>query len=52
LLRVLEHVDIIELARRVSQKVVSKDPEMKDPGIADYITEIESRAQADLDESA
>ncbi|MDR0488902.1 MAG: ATP-dependent DNA helicase RecG [Propionibacteriaceae bacterium] len=51
LLRVLEHADIIDLARTVAEKVVAEDPNLTDPGITDYVAEIEARAQADLDES-
>ena len=52
LLRVLDHADIIDLARGIAEQVVARDPEMTDPGVADYVADIESRAEADLDESA
>ena len=52
LLRVLEHTELIELARRVADLAVARDPEMTDPGVADYVAEIEQRSQADLDEQA
>ncbi len=52
LLRVLEHTDLIEVARSVAQQVVERDPDLTDPGVADYVAEIEARAQASLDESA
>ena len=51
LLRVLEHGDIIEQARDIAAQVVARDPAMDDPGIADFVTEIEARAEADLDEA-
>ena len=52
LLRVLDHADIIELARGIAAEVVARDPGMTDPGVADYVADIEARAEADLDESA
>ena len=52
LLRVLDHADIIDLARGIAEQVVAKDPAMSDPGVADYVADIESRAESDLDESA
>ncbi len=51
LLRVLDHADLIESARGVAEQVVRADPGMTDPGVADYVNEIESRADADLGES-
>ena len=51
LLRVIDHADIIEMARGVAREVVEGDPDMTDPGIADYVAEIESRSQAELDEA-
>jgi len=52
LLRVLDHAEIIEAARGIADQVVARDPGMTDPGVADYVADIESRAEADLDESA
>jgi ATP-dependent DNA helicase RecG len=51
LLRVLEHQDMISLARTIAQEVVEKDPDLTDEGIADYVLDINSRAQADFDEA-
>ncbi|MCL2471033.1 MAG: ATP-dependent DNA helicase RecG [Propionibacteriaceae bacterium] len=51
LLRVLDHVEIIVQARHIADEVVRRDPGMSHPGIADYVADIESRADADLDES-
>ncbi|MCL2735544.1 MAG: ATP-dependent DNA helicase RecG [Propionibacteriaceae bacterium] len=51
LLRVLDHADIIDLARQVAEEVVRRDPAMTDPGVADMVADIEARAQADLDDS-
>ena len=51
LLRVLDHAEIIEAARGIAEQVVARDPGMTDPGVADYVADIESRAEADLDES-
>ncbi|MCL1923150.1 MAG: ATP-dependent DNA helicase RecG [Propionibacteriaceae bacterium] len=51
LLKVLEHSQIIELARSIAAEVVTKDPQGLDPGIADYIMDIETRAQGDLEDS-
>ncbi|MCL2784515.1 MAG: ATP-dependent DNA helicase RecG [Propionibacteriaceae bacterium] len=52
LLKVLEHGEIIDLARGLAEEVVRRDPLMTDPGIADYVADVEARAQADLIESA
>ena len=52
LLRVLEHTEIIELARRMADQAVARDPGMSEAGVADYVAEIEQRAEADLDEQA
>ena len=52
LLRVLDHIDIIELARDLARRVTEADPDLTDPGVADYIQDIESRAEAELDEAA
>jgi ATP-dependent DNA helicase RecG len=52
LLRVLEHADLIEQARRVAEAVVQADPDLTDPGVADYVSDIELLAQVDLDEAA
>jgi ATP-dependent DNA helicase RecG len=51
LLKVLEHLDIIELARTVAEQVVQRDPGLTDPGVADYVADIEARAEAELDEA-
>jgi len=52
LLNVLDHADLIEVAREVAAEVVAKDPDMTDPGIADYVADIEQRADITWDESA
>ena len=52
LLRVLEHTDIVEQARAIAEQVVERDPDLTDPGIVDYVNEIEARAEASLEESA
>ncbi|MDR0848518.1 MAG: ATP-dependent DNA helicase RecG [Propionibacteriaceae bacterium] len=51
LLRVIDHADIIDVARGIAEEVVRRDPAMTDPGVADFVREIESRAEADFDES-
>ena len=51
LLRVIDHADIIDVARGIAEEVVRRDPGLSDPGIVDYVREIESRAEAELDES-
>jgi len=50
LLKVLEHTDIIDLARQIAQDVVRRDPKLTDPGVQDYVADIEGRAAIDLDE--
>ncbi|MDR1265382.1 MAG: ATP-dependent DNA helicase RecG [Propionibacteriaceae bacterium] len=52
LLRVLEHADLIEQARGYAALAVERDPGLTDPGVADYVQEIEDLARADLDELA
>jgi len=52
LLRVLDHADIIEAARQVAEQIVQRDPDLTDPGVSDYVAEIEARGEAELDEAA
>ncbi|MDR2973465.1 MAG: ATP-dependent DNA helicase RecG [Propionibacteriaceae bacterium] len=52
LLRVLDHADLIELARDIARQVVERDRAMTDAGVADYVHDIEARADADLAEAA
>ncbi|MDR0782847.1 MAG: ATP-dependent DNA helicase RecG [Propionibacteriaceae bacterium] len=52
LLKVLEHADLIEEARTLAEQAVQKDPTLSDPGVADYVMEIESRAEASLEDAA
>ncbi|MDR0990874.1 MAG: ATP-dependent DNA helicase RecG [Propionibacteriaceae bacterium] len=48
LLNVLEHADIIDQARDLAQRQLDQDPELTDPGVADYVQRIESLAEADI----
>ncbi|MDR0285825.1 MAG: ATP-dependent DNA helicase RecG [Propionibacteriaceae bacterium] len=52
LLRVLDHADLIALARDIADQVVARDPGLTDAGIADYVADIEARAATDLDDAA
>ncbi|MDR1450685.1 MAG: ATP-dependent DNA helicase RecG, partial [Propionibacteriaceae bacterium] len=52
LLRVLEHAELIKQAREAAKRVVAKDPELSDPGVADYVREIELLAETGFDEVA
>jgi ATP-dependent DNA helicase RecG len=52
LLRVLEHVDLIDQARGFAARQVERDPELEDPGVADYVAEVESLARTEIDEAA
>lgn len=51
LLRVLEHADEIALARDIAEQVVARDPKLTDPGVRDYITQIERLAETELGEA-
>jgi ATP-dependent DNA helicase RecG len=52
LLRVLDHADLIDQARGLAQQAVERDPDLTDPGVADYVAEIERLAQTAIDEAA
>ncbi|HIT75304.1 MAG TPA: ATP-dependent DNA helicase RecG [Candidatus Avipropionibacterium avicola] len=47
LIRVLDHVEVIEQARDIAIEAVRRDPELSDPGFVDAITETELAAQED-----
>lgn len=47
LLRVLDHADLIVMAREVAEQVVQADPERADPGIADLVAQAEQLAAGD-----
>jgi len=51
LLRVLEHAEDIALARTLAEQVVERDPQLTDPGIRDYVTQIERLAQGEWQEA-
>jgi ATP-dependent DNA helicase RecG len=51
LLRVLEHADDIAIARTLAERVVAADPHLTDPGIRDYVTQIERLAQGEWQEA-
>lgn len=51
LLRVLDHAEDIAIARALAERVVADDPEMTDPGIRDYVTQIERLAQGEWQEA-
>lgn len=48
--RVLEHADLIDQARVLAQQVVERDPVLSDPGIRDYVHQIETLAADDWSE--
>lgn len=48
LIRVLDHIDIIERAQAVAAEALVRDPELVTPGFADAITETEMIAHEDL----
>ncbi len=48
LIRVLDHIDIIERAQQVAATAIERDPELSTPGFVDAVTEIEMVAQEDL----
>ncbi|MDR1388072.1 MAG: hypothetical protein LBJ44_10930 [Propionibacteriaceae bacterium] len=52
LLRVLEHADLIEQARRSALAAVARDPALADPAVADYVREIEALARTEIDQAA
>ncbi|MDR0960878.1 MAG: ATP-dependent DNA helicase RecG [Propionibacteriaceae bacterium] len=51
LLRVIDHADLIAEARRIAIEAVDRDPDLTDPGVADYVHQIEDLAAADFDEA-
>jgi ATP-dependent DNA helicase RecG len=51
LLRVLEHADEIALARGLAEQVVERDPLLTDPGVRDYVTQVEQLAQGEWQEA-
>jgi len=51
LLRVLEHADEIALARRLAEQVVERDPGLGDPGVRDYVTQVELLAEGEWQEA-
>jgi ATP-dependent DNA helicase RecG len=48
---VLEHADEIALARRIADHVVERDPQLTDPGVRDYVTQIERLAEGEWQEA-
>ncbi|MDR1807215.1 MAG: hypothetical protein LBR33_04775 [Propionibacteriaceae bacterium] len=52
LLRVLDHADLIDQARAFAEMTVERDPDLTDPGVTDYVRDINELAQTDIDESA
>ncbi|MDR2930086.1 MAG: ATP-dependent DNA helicase RecG [Propionibacteriaceae bacterium] len=44
LLSVLDHAELIQTARDIAAQVVARDPQMTDPGVSDYVSEIVARA--------
>lgn len=51
LLRVLEDREDIELARTLAEEAVRRDPDLGDPGVADYVRQVDLMAQADISEA-
>ena len=51
LLRVLEHADEIALARGLAETVVERDPQLTDPGVRDYVTQVERLAEGEWQEA-
>lgn len=51
LLRVLEHADEIALARRLAEQVVERDPQLTDPGVRDFVTQVELLAEGEWQEA-
>ncbi len=51
LLRVLDHAEDIAIARTLAERVVAQDPALTDPGIRDYVTQIERLAQGEWQEA-
>jgi ATP-dependent DNA helicase RecG len=51
LLRVLDHAEDIAIARTLAERVVAQDPGLTDPGIRDYVTQIERLAQGEWQEA-
>ncbi|NNG19579.1 ATP-dependent DNA helicase RecG [Naumannella sp. ID2617S] len=47
LLRVLDHVTLLEQARAIAEECVARDPECTEPGVADAITQVEELAAAE-----
>jgi len=48
--RVLEHADLIDKARVLASQVVERDPGLTDPGVRDYVRQIELLAADDWSE--
>ncbi|HET7725029.1 MAG TPA: helicase-related protein, partial [Propionibacteriaceae bacterium] len=51
LLRVLDHAEDIAIARSLAEKVVERDPELRDPGVRDYVTQVEQLAEGEWQEA-
>ncbi len=47
LLRVLDDGALIERARQLAERELTKDPELTDPGLADIVAQVEHRAAGD-----
>ncbi|TDO92607.1 ATP-dependent DNA helicase RecG [Enemella evansiae] len=47
LLRVLDHVQLLEQARAIAEDCVARDPELTDPGVADAVAQVEEQAAAE-----
>ena len=47
LLRVLEHVAMLEQTRDIAEECVARDPDLSEPGVADAVTQVEDAAAAE-----
>lgn len=52
LLRVLDHVELIRQARELAENWADRDPELRHPGVADAVRQLEEQAAADWLERA
>jgi ATP-dependent DNA helicase RecG len=51
LLRVLDHAEDIAIARSLADKVVERDPDLTDPGVRDYVRQVELLAEGEWQEA-
>lgn len=47
LLRVMEHADLIQIARTIADQAVALDPELNDPGFVDAVTQLDALSNTD-----